>query len=685
MGSAAGPWRVLGLCAAWWAPAAFAVEDPGVVDQVVVTADRWDESTEPSAASAGVVLDDQIANRPLLRAGELLEVVPGLIVTQHSGDGKANQYFLRGFNLDHGTDFATSVDGIPVNMPTHAHGQGYTDLNFVIPELVDHVAYRKGPYYSDQGDFSAAGAANITLKSRLDQDLVTGTVGQYGYERLLAAGSRQVGSGSLLLALQGGYEDGPWVLPEAYRKFTGLIRYSASGITGGYSLEGIAYTGRWDATDQIPLRAVDAGLITRFGYIDPTDGADTHRYSVGASGWRLFGPATLRANVYTVDYFLDLYSDFTYFENPVHGDQFEQYDQRRVYGGEVSWQQPVGPANARGTLSAGIQARNDNISPVALYDTTDRVRWKTISATRVSEASYSAYLVWSAYLTPRSRVELGARVDDFTFRVNANVAANSGRDHEAMASPKASLVVGPWHETEYYVNFGTGFHSNDARGTTITVDPNDGVTPVAKVSPLARAIGGEAGVRTKLVPNLQLSTSVWMLNLKSELTLNDDGSTIVPSGATRRYGVEFSAIYRPGGPLVVDADLAWTHARYEDTEAAGQYLPNSLPLVASLGASLDRDTGWFGGARVRYFASAPVTQDDVIRSRPSLLVSVNVGYHVTRALAAGLSVYNVGNRPDYDIEYYYASQLRGEAAPVPDVHFHPTEPRTVRATLTYRF
>jgi TonB-dependent Receptor Plug Domain len=681
----AGPWRLLGICAAWWAPAVFAVGEASAVDEVVITASRWDGSSGPSAASAGVVLDDQIENRPLLRPGDLLEVVPGLIVTQHSGDGKANQYFLRGFNLDHGTDFATTLDGVPINMPTHAHGQGYTDLNFIIPELVDRVAYRKGPYYADEGDFSAAGAANISFKSRLDQDFVTATTGQYGYERALAAGSREVAAGSLLLALQASHEDGPWVLPEGYRKFTGLLRYGNTGVAGGYSLEGIAYTGRWDATDQIPLRAVDAGLISRFGYIDPTDGADTHRYSLAASVWKSFGVATVRADAYAVDYYLDLFSDFTYFENRTHGDQFEQYDKRHVYGGEISWQQPVGPSSTRGSLTAGIEVRDDEISPVGLYDTTDRVRWKTISVARVSEASYSAYLVWSAYLVPWSRLDLGVRADDFAFRVNANIDANSGHDHQSMVSPKVSLVFGPWYETEYYVNFGTGFHSNDARGTTITVNPNDGITPVAKVSPLARAIGGEVGARTRVASNLQLSTAFWFLNLQSELTLDNDASAIAPSGATRRYGVELSAVYRPTGLVVVDADLAWTHARYQEADPAGQYLPNSLPLVASLGASVDRETGWFGGARVRYFSSAPVTQDGLIRSRPSLLVSANVGYHVTPALSASLTVFNVGNRPDYDIEYYYASQLRGEAAPVNDVHFHPTEPRTVRATVTYRF
>ena len=654
------------------------------LEEVVVTASALGTSAGTDAASAGVVGADQLANRPLERTGDLLEVVPGLIATQHSGDGKANQYFLRGFDLDHGTDFATSVEGVPVNMPTHAHGQGYTDLNFLIPELVEELTYRKGPYYADVGDFAAAGAADIQLKRRLDAGLLSVTAGEYGYRRVLAAGSTQVGAGDLLIAAEGRYQDGPWVLPEHYRSGAALLSYSTGDRSAGFTLESLLYGGRWRATDPIPLRAVEDGAISRFGYVDPSDGGVTHRYSLGASFWRRFGSAELEANVYALDYFLDLFSDFTYFLDPVHGDQFEQYDHRHVYGGELRWQQSL-TASGSAALSAGLQVRDDAIDPVALYDTTDRVRWRMVSATRVDEHHYAGYSTFTTAPTSWSRLSLGARLDTFRFDVAASLAANSGTASVTVVSPKTTLVLGPWRHTEYFVNFGRGFHSNDARGTTLSVDPGDGVTPVPRVTPVARAWGTELGVRTTSVPQLELSMSLWTLKLDSELTLDADASAIEPSAATRRYGLELAALYRPVPMVLVNAELALTHARYIDYQPHGQYLPNSLSQVASLGIALNRGTGLFGGAQLRYLGPAPITQDDSVRSHASLRVSVDAGYHMTPTLTATVSLYNPFNRQDDDIAYYYASRLRDETAPVEDIHFHPAEPRTLRASLAWRF
>jgi hypothetical protein len=686
MGTHRAPWRALALCAGLW-PACLLADglNDAVLDEVIITASGEEPGPAADSASAGMVGADELEHRPLLRTGDLLETVPGLIVTQHSGDGKANQYFLRGFDLDHGTDFATSVEGMPVNLPTHAHGQGYSDLNFLIPELVDHLVYKKGPYYADAGDFSAAGAVDITLIRRLDRGILSAAAGEYGYARALGAGSTRIGDGDLLLGAQAREQNGPWVLPEGYRSLAGVLKYTHGASTGGFSFEGMGYGGHWRATDQIPLRAVEQGIIPRFGDIDPTDGGTTHRYSLSAAGWTRLGRGELRANLYAIDYFLDLFSNFTYFEDPLPGDQFEQYDRRHVYGGDLSWQQPLGSASEQGSLSAGVQVRDDQIDPVGLYETTDRVRWKTVSATRVSEWHYAGFISWSTSLAPRLRMALGARLDTFRFDVDANLAANSGDAEATVASPKATLVFGPWKDTEYFLNLGRGFHSNDARGTTIAVDPNDGKTAVPKVSPLARAYGAEVGVRTTLIPRLQLDVSVWTLKLDSELTLDTDASAIVPTPATRRYGVEFGARYRPWDFVLVNADLALTHARYINPQLGGQYLPNSLRQVASIGTTVNRDTGWYGGAQLRYFGAAPITQDDAVRSHPSLRVSLDAGYHFGSALAATVSVYNLLNRRDDDIEYYYASRLRTESAPVDDIHFHPAEPRSVRTSLTWRF
>jgi hypothetical protein len=658
----------------------------GAVEEVVVTASREAEPAGlPQSASQGSIAEQQLENRPLLRPGEVLESVPGLIVTQHSGDGKANQYFLRGFNLDHGTDFATRVDDVPVNMPTHAHGQGYSDLNFLIPELIERVDYKKGVYYAEEGDFSAAGAADIRYRRSLEAPVATVSAGQEGYRRVLLAASAPLAGGDLLLGGQYARLQGPWVLPEGYEQASAVVKYSRGEARRGVTFEAMGYDGHWRATDQIPLRAVTAGLISAFGNIDPADGGKSHRWSISGAAWSPLGPGELRAQAYALDYHLDLFSDFTYFSDPVHGDQFEQYDNRHVYGGTMSYSLPLGLFGGQGVLRAGVQLRDDHIDPVGLYDTTDRVRWKTVSVTQARVTSYGAYVCEELRLASWWRTQLGVRFDGERFDVSADLPVNSGSSSASIASPKLAMVFGPWQGSEYFLDVGKGFHSNDARGATIAVDPNDGVTPVSKVSPLVRAIGAEAGVRTAVGPQLQLSAAIWTLRLDSELTLDDDASAIVPSGATRRYGVEIGASYHSGESLLIDADLAWTHARYLDPQAAGRYIPNAPERVGSIGVELNRERGWFGGARLRYLGASPLEQNDAIRSRPSLQLYGEVGYRLSARLRAVLSGFNLLDRRDYDIEYYYASRLRGEAMPVDDLHVHPTQPRSLRMSLSYEF
>jgi len=657
----------------------------GTLEEVVVTATRALASSQLETASEGTVTQNELGNRALLRPAEVLEAVPGLAVTQHSGDGKANQYFLRGFNLDHGTDFSTSVDGVPVNMPTHGHGQGYSDLNFLIPELVEHIDYRKGVYYAEDGDFSAAGAAEIHYCARLDAPFVTLSAGADGYRRVVAATSTALAGGQLLLGGEYGLTDGPWVLPEGYQRLSGLVKYTRGDGARGYGLSAMGYDGHWHATDQIPRRAVTAGLISRFGNIDSTDGGRSQRSSVSGEAWGRLGAGGWRIEAYVLGYRLDLFSNFTYFTDPVHGDQFEQYDNRQVYGATASYSLPLTLFAELGTLRTGAQIRDDHIDPVALYDTTARMRWNAVSVSEARVRSAAVYAAWELHPEPWWRVTLGARLDGDQFQVHANLPANSGTARAALVSPKLTLAFGPWNATEYFLDFGRGFHSNDARGTTLSVDPNDGVTPVSKVTPLVRATGAEAGVRTTLAPELELAAALWTLRLDSELVLDNDASAIVPQGATRRYGLELSAGWHPQPWVRVDVDLAWTHARFSDFDPAGQYLPNAPQAVAALGVAINPPSGWFGGAHLRYFGATPLTQDDTVRSRPSLQLNGEVGYRFGSALSGTVSVFNLLDRRDDDIEYYYPSQLRGEPAPVSDLHFHPMEPRSVRASLSYRF
>ncbi len=662
------------------------------LEEIVVTARRVGLIGESRAASEGVVLAIQLEGRPVLRPGEVLEVVPGLIVTQHSGDGKANQYFLRGFNLDHGTDFATRVDGIPVNMPTHAHGQGYADINFLIPELVDEVRYRKGTYFADEGNFSAAGAADIVYRRKLEAALASLTVGQDDYYRALIAGSPEVGGGVLLGALDYSTADGPWDLPQDFRKLNGLVKFSRGEAERGFAVTAMGYDGSWDSTDQIPERAVGGDCsaipfcISRFGYVDGTSGGESHRYSLSVDAWSDHDDGRgWTASAWAMDYHLELISNFTYALDQDNGDQFEQYDNRHVYGGRFEYVWPASWNSLTGALRAGAELRHDEIEPVGLFLTTQAQRRETVREDDVTQTSYSAYLSHDQRWNDWLRTEFGLRFDYFDFDVTSNLAANSGSASDSIASPKATVVLGPWYETEYFLNAGRGFHSNDARGTTIRVDPTDGVTPVDQVDPLVAATGGEIGFRSGILPGLQLYGALWGLDLDSELLFVGDGGITEPSRKSRRWGVELGAFWTPLAWLVLDLDYAWSHARFQGSDPAGDRIPGAVENVVSLGVAVNRNDGWFGGARVRYLGEAPLIQDNSVRSDPTLLANVEAGYRFNQRWSAFLTVFNLFDAEDNDITYFYESQLPGEATPVEDIHFHPVEPRTLRATVTVSF
>jgi hypothetical protein len=636
----------------------------------------------PLSASQGVVGAAQIETRPIMRTGELLEVVPGLIVTQHSGDGKANQYFLRGFNLDHGTDLATSVDGVPVNMPTHGHGQGYTDINFLIPELVQTVQYRKGTYYAETGNFSAAGAVDVRLRSSLDAPMVLLEGGQHAFARAFAAASPAVGPGTLLLAVDFTEADGPWLLDQQLRRRNGLARFSMDGEGYGLALTAQAYDGRWRSTDQIPQRAVTAGDLDRFGTVDPTDGGDTSRYALSARlDSRLWGGRSMLL-AYAIDYDLDLFSNFSYDTDALHGDQFEQLDRRRIYGGE--WSQRFA-TRGRNALTVGVQARYDDIAAVGLYRTQQRIRWGTIREDAVRQGSVGAYASVDTRWTDKMRTVLGLRGDRFGFHVDSALAANSGRDSDFIASPKFSLIVGPWRETEFFFNAGRGFHSNDARGTTITVDPEDGQTPVDRVDALVPATGLDVGLRSAILPDMQLSLSLWRLTLDSELLFIGDAGNTEASRASVRQGMEAGLMWRPRSWLTLDADYAMSRSRFRGDDPAGDFIPGAVRNVASLGVAVQHPRGWFGGARFRHFGSAPLIEDGSVRSSATTLVNLEAGLQFGGRYRLAAAVYNLLGSRDSDITYFYASQLRGEAAPVDDIHFHPVEPRTLRMMLSARF
>lgn len=664
------------------ATAAHAAGWPGVtLEEVVISAKRTDLVGKVQSASQGTVTRLQLEMRPVLRTGELLETVPGLVVTQHSGNGKANQYFLRGFNLDHGTDFATRVDGVPVNMPTHAHGQGYTDINFVIPELIDTIEYRKGTYYADEGNFSAAGAADLRYRRDLGGGMVVAEGGDNSFARTVVAVSPRLSDSTLLVAGEYMTNDGPWLLDENLRKLNGVVKLSQGDRTHGYSLTASAYDGRWQSSDQVPERAVLDGALDRFGFVDPTDGGESHRYTLGAE-WRHANESWMyEANAYAVDYKLDLFSNFTYALDRENGDQFEQFDDRRIYGGRAGATREFSIGSREARFRVGAEYRMDDIDTVGLYRTRERERLGTIREDAVKQASSSLFVEQEVSLTSWLRATAGMRYDYFNFDVTSNIDENSGAASDSIVSPKVTFVMGPWERTELFLNFGRGFHSNDARGTTSSVDPNDGVTPTERVSPLVTARGAEIGARTAILPYTQLSMSLWTLELDSELVFVGDGGITESNRASKRRGVEIAAFVTPVDWLTIDADYAWSHARFTELDPAGDRIPNAVGRVISLGLTVDHPSGWFGGARLRYFGSAPLIEDNSARADSTQVVNADIGYRFANGLSASITGLNLLNSHDNDITYFYESQLSGEAAPVMDLHFHPVEPRTFRLML----
>src|SRR6266705_2418619 len=436
------------------------------------------------AASQGDITPQLIEARPMQRAGEVLEYVPGVIITQHSGDGKANQYFLRGFNLDHVTDFLTTIDHMPVNMLTHAHGQGYSDINFHLPELVSRVAYKKGPYFADEGDFSSAGAADIDYYTQMPKGIASLALGSNGYRRAMAANSFDAGPGHLLYGFELFHNDGPWVNPEDYRKLNGVMRFSEGTNADGYTLSLMGYSGKWNATDQVPQRAVDDGTISRFGAIDPTDGGRTSRYSLSLDRHKtLENGAVFHMDVYAIKYRLNLFSNFTFFlDHPTSGDQVEQADDRTVVGMTPSWVFTGKWDERQTTHKLGVDARRDNMT-VGLFHTEARERVDTVTtpstvrSDKVLQTGVGFYYENTLQWTESFRSIAGVRRDFYNASVDSDRPENSGTTNARIASPQTSFMLVPFNKTKYFLNYGQGLHSNDARGTTITVDPKDPTSP----------------------------------------------------------------------------------------------------------------------------------------------------------------------------------------------------------------
>ncbi|MDX3884338.1 MAG: TonB-dependent receptor [Sphingomonas sp.] len=630
-----------------------------------------------TAGSQGVVGYADLEKRPILRVGELVETVPGVIATQHSGTGKANQYFLRGFNLDHGTDFAGFVDGMPVNMRTHGHGQGYLDYNFLIPELVERVDYAKGPYSVDAGDFSAAGTVRFSTYRQLARPFVEVTAGSNDYYRGLAALSMDDDAGgTTLVGIEGLASRGPWVLDENHRKANLLAKYSRDD----WSVTAMAYHARWNSTDQIPLRAVEDGSIPRLGYIDPDLGGRTTRLSL--SGDAEIGDGT-SVNAYAIYYQMRLTSNFTYFAaDPVNGDEFQQRDKRGIFGGAIRHHWDGATAGIPTIFRLGADTRYDLIGRVGLYPSVDGRRRDPIRQDKVDEYSVSGYGEAELALGGGVRAILGLRGDFYGYDVDADISANSGLGTDAQLSPKVALAWAAAKGLEFYANYGESFHSNDARGAAISIDPATG-DPVDSVDLLVRARGAEIGARVEGARFNASLVGFW-LKLGSELVFVGDAGTTEPNDASKRLGMEFNAFWRPVDAVSFDLSAAYTRARFSGTPSAVDRIPGSVGFVLGAGAAIDLGDGLSAALRVRHFGRAPLIEDGTVKSQPTTLVNLG-GYKALGPWRIGVDIYNLFNARDADITYFYESRLANEAEPAEDIHFHPVEPRQFRVSLRRSF
>ena len=656
-----------------------------MLEEVTVTGRKKVLVGEARSASEGVISQVDIYKRPVQRPGDILEAVPGLIVTQHSGSGKSNQLYLRGFNLDHGTDFATWIDGMPVNMRSHGHGQGYTDINFLMPEIIEEMSFVKGPYHSEIGDFSSAGGVHIQTIDQLDKKSIKVGLGENGFNRILAMGSKKIESEVITGALELQGYDGPWIdITEDVNKVNGFFKFARNNELGKRSITAMIYDNEWNSADQIPSRAISEGIIDDFGSLDKTLGGSTKRMSLSSEYSHDHKTNKVVWRSYIIGYELDLWSNFTYLlDDPVGGDQFKQKDKRTIFGGsyENLW---VGNTESFTEHRFGIDFRHDAVDEVGLYRSREREIMGPIREDQVDESSISSFYEMSFDLRSSWRAVLGIRADAFKFKVNSKDYNLTDDDSDFILSPKASIAYAFSDNNEMYFSYGNGFHSNDARGVITFRDPitEEKLSPA---DPLVKSTGFEWGIKALINEQLNTSLAVWSLELDSELLFVGDAGNTEANRPSKRWGIEFNNLWSINEIWSLEADFAYSNAKFNDDDLENRSVPGSLKNVASGILSAEYPSGFFASFSFRYFGEVPLIEDGSIKSEGSTYANLALGW-LMDDWQVQLDILNIFDSNDHDIDYFYASRLAGEPANgYEDIHYHIFEPRQIRFYLSKEF
>ena len=632
-----------------------------------------------SAAASRAVRSVDIALRPRASSQELLRLTPGLVIAQHAGGGKAEQIFLRGFDADHGTDVAVSVDGVPVNLVSHGHGQGYADLHFVIPEIVNRVDVRKGPYDTQDGDLAVAGAVNLVTRERVDARSIAvrgGSFNTFDLTSLVPFGGDASHPGGYVAGSVAS-SDGPFLAPQDFRRWNAYGKYTAPIGAARFGLTLSGFGARWDASGQVPERAVDSGLISRFGAIDSTEGGNTSRYDVVATmnGYTSGNGTTWGARAFATRYDFRLFSDFTFFlDDSLNGDGIEQRDDRVLAGASLWAERLTSSLGNTGTWRGTLGGRWDDAA-VGLFAAPGRTRLRTKSDDRVRVQNLYATLDRSLTLGSRARATLGVRADAFRFDVSDRAGAAPFEPvWYSRISPKASLALEVSPSLSLFAHAGAGFHSNDARAVVRARTADES---------LPRALGYEVGAR-RTWDGGTLAAALWRLDLASELVWSGDAGTSEPSGRSRRTGLDFEGRVRLASWLWVDADVNLAHGCLRDEPQGADRIPLAPTITTAGGLRTTEARGIAAGIRGRHVGARAANEDNSVRARGYTLLETFSTLR-WRGSTIRLAVDNVFNVRWNEAQFATTSRLRGEAAPVTELHYTPGGPRTFTLGIERKF